>query len=105
MPKSLPGSNFIKGVADDTTVRLIRPSPRQPATAVERAVIATLSHVDKISLSTLVERVAGAVYREEVAMGAAILDIGLFGSKLFAHDVAAELSAGNGVLWSIERSG
>jgi hypothetical protein len=60
--------------------------------------------VYKISLSTLVERVAHDLYREEVTMGAAMVDIGLFGPDLFVHDIAEGISAGNGVLWSIEGS-
>ncbi|MGH7797330.1 MAG: hypothetical protein ACREQ2_20930 [Candidatus Binatia bacterium] len=93
-----------KANAADPKVRLIHPSPRGPATAVERSVVATLNNVDTLSLSSLVERVARDLYREEVAMGAGILDIGLFGPNLFIRDVAAELSAGNGILWSIETS-
>jgi hypothetical protein len=64
-----------------------------------------LNNAETISLSSLVQSVARDLYREQVAMGAGILDIGLFGDELFVRDVAAELTAGNGVLWSIESSG
>ena len=94
----------IKDNAADPKVRLINPSVREPATAVERSVIAKLNDVDTMSLSSLVERVARDLYRKELAMGAGILDIGLFGPDLFVRDVAAELSAGNGILWLIESS-
>jgi hypothetical protein len=41
----------------------------------------------------------------EVARGARVLDIGLFGPKLFINNVAFEFRAGNGKLWDIENSG
>jgi hypothetical protein len=56
-------------------------------------------------LRFLVDSVAREIYRQELAVGAGFLDIGLFGPNLFARDVAAELSAGNGVLWHIEDPG
>jgi len=37
--------------------------------------------------------------------GAWVLDIGLFGSKLFVPDVIGEIEARNGTLWQIEKPG
>ena len=101
--KPLPGGQPSTN-APDPDVRLIKPLPRQPATAIERLAVAALRHGSTTCLSSLVKRVARELYIEEVATGAGVLDIGLFGPDLFVHDVAAELSAGNGVLWYIESS-
>jgi len=97
-------SSRIKAKAPDRKVRLVKPSLREPSTAVERSVIATLNEVDTIAFGSLVKRIARDLYSEEVTMGAGILDIGLFGPDLFVDDVTAELKAGNGILWSIESS-
>jgi hypothetical protein len=83
--------NGVKPTTVDANVRLIKPPIREPATVVERSVVTTLNNVDTISLTSLVERVARDLYKKEVAIGAAILDIGLLGPDLLAHDVAAEL--------------
>jgi hypothetical protein len=86
----------------DPNVRLIKPSLKQPATAIERLAVAALRQGSTTSLSSLVNRVARELYNEEVARGAGVLDIGLFGPKLFNNAVACELRAANGVLWQFE---
>jgi hypothetical protein len=48
-----------------------------------------------------VKTVAGEVYAEELRKGSGVLDIGLFGSRLFSSDVVRELEGGDGVLWKI----
>jgi len=88
----------------DPSVRLIHPSPRQPATAAERLAVAALRQGSTTSLSSLVNHVARELYNQEVANGAWALDIGIFGPDLFAPDVALELRAGNRILWDIENS-
>jgi hypothetical protein len=81
---------------------MVNPSPRQPATTIERLTLAALTNEHTTSLSALVERVARELYSAELARGAATLDIGLFGPQLFAGEVASALAAGNGVLWRFE---
>jgi hypothetical protein len=88
----------------DPSVRLIKPLPRQPVTAIERLVVAALGQGNTTTLSSLINRVARDLYIKELAMGAGVLDIGLFGPDLLVHDVSAELSAGNSILWHIENS-
>jgi hypothetical protein len=88
----------------DPKVRLITPSRRQPETVIERLAMAALGHGGTTSLSSLINRVSRDLYREELAGGAAILDLGLFGPELFAQDVALELKAANGVLWRFDTS-
>lgn len=36
------------------------------------------------------------------AKGAAVLDIGLFGDRLFNRDIIQELRAGDGIFWEIK---
>jgi hypothetical protein len=88
----------------DPNVRLIVPSRRQPETAIERLATAALGHGGTTSLSALITRVSRDLYREELACGAAILDLGLFGPELFVKDVALELRAANGILWQFDTS-
>jgi hypothetical protein len=99
-----PAPNRLDVSRAEPNVRLIKPSPRQPETAIERLAVAALGHGATPSLSSLINRVAGDLYREELAMGAAILDLGLFGPELFVHDVALALKAANGILWQFDTS-
>ncbi len=84
-------------------MRLIDPPSRAPITSVERLTVATLKREGIIAFALLVERVASEVYSEELRNGAWILDIGLFGSRLFVPAVAGEIKARNGTLWQIEK--
>jgi hypothetical protein len=83
------------------TVRLLDPLHRSPATPIEKLAVATLKEREPTPLTTLVERVAHGVYLDEIRAGAWVLDIGLFGSRLFTRDVARELEAADGILWKI----
>jgi len=74
----------------------------EPGTPIERLVVAALAEQGALPLDLLVQRVAGEMYREFCRSGATILDIGLFGSKLFVRDVIAEIEARDGSLWRIE---
>ena len=62
----------------------------------------TLKEAGSSSLAVLVKRVSGELYRDELRKGAAVLDIGLFGDRLFNRDIVQELRAGDGILWEIE---
>jgi len=105
LKKKTSNGNATNTNPPDPNVRPIKPSLRQPATDIERLAVAALRQGSTTSLSSLVNRVARELYNEEVARGAGVLDIGLFGPKLFINDVAFELRAGNGILWDIESSG
>lgn len=87
----------------DDLVRLIEPSERAPITPVERLAVAILQRDGETPLGRLLERLASEIYRQELREGAGLLDIGLFGPKLFRSDIAAELKAGENRLWRIER--
>jgi len=84
-------------------VRLMDTPQRLPVTAFEQRVITKLTEKGPLSLGNLVKAVAGEVYAEELRKGSGVLDIGLFGSRLFSSDVIRELEDGNGVLWEILR--
>jgi hypothetical protein len=102
LKKKISNGNATNTDASDPNVRPIEPSLRQPATDIERLAVAALKQGSTSSLGSLVNHVARELYREEVARGAGVLDIGLFGPNLFINDVAFELRAGNGILWYIE---
>jgi hypothetical protein len=87
----------------DLIVRLIEPHSRPPVTPVERLAVSMLKREGKIPLRLLVEGVASDLYEEELRNGAWILDIGLFGSRLFVPEVAGEIKARDGTLWQIEK--
>ena len=91
--RSFPTRNII--------VRLEQGS-RQPETPVERLAVSVLASNGAMPLHTLAERVASELYRQELGQGAQVLDIGLFGSRLFLRDVIGEIQARNGTLWRIE---
>jgi hypothetical protein len=71
----------------DPDVRLIQPTPRQPATAVERLVVSRLKYKRGISFNSLVETVARDLYVQELANRASALDIDAIGPALFSHGV------------------
>lgn len=73
-----------------------------PAAPVERLVVEFLRREGRTSLEKLVEHVTRELYSEEIRRGAWALDIGFFGSRLFARDVNRELKAGEGILWEIK---
>jgi hypothetical protein len=50
-----------------------------------------------------VNEIAAELYTDELRNGAGVLDLGLFGSRLFSGDVMRELKAGDGILWEIEQ--
>jgi hypothetical protein len=91
-------------VAANSVVRLVDAPLRSPETPIEHRLIAALKKtVGALSFATLVKTVAAELYDEELRKGAAVLDIGLFGNRLFSRDIVRELTAGEGILWVIEK--
>lgn len=89
--------------ADRALVRLIDSPRRLPATPIEQQLVAALRKAGPASVATLVKRVADDLYKEELYKGAGVLDIGLFGGRLFNRDVVRELMAADGILWQIKQ--
>ncbi|HEY2919669.1 MAG TPA: hypothetical protein VGK77_11840 [Candidatus Binatia bacterium] len=84
-------------------VQLIDSPRRLPATPIEQRLSSALREAGPISLASLVKRVAAELYSDELRQGAAVLDIGLIGDRLFNRDIVRELTAGNGILWEIKQ--
>src|SRR5262245_41081157 len=82
-------------------VRIFSAASRSPITHIEIRLDASRRQTGAVSVSRLVKAVATDLYAEELHKGAGVLDIGLFGGRLFDHDVLRELKAGDGVLWEI----
>jgi len=102
---SLSRSNWagpFKAKAQGGVVRLIDSPPRLPATPLERRVVSTLKRAGAVSFEDLVKNVADELYAEELHKGSGVLDIGLFGGRLFDSDVVRELRAADGILWEIK---
>ena len=56
-----------------------------------------------MTLSGLVARVADQMYDEALSQGAASVDIGMFGAKLFHAEAAAVVERGDGIWWAIDK--
>jgi hypothetical protein len=102
-PNRSKWAGLFKGETNAPIVRLMDMPQRPPVTAFEQRVISKLTETGPVSLANLVKTVAGEVYAEELRRGSGVLDIGLFGSRLFSSDVVRELEGGDGVLWEIIR--
>ena len=89
-----------KPAADVAIVRLIDSPLRLPVAPIERRLLAKLK-AGPVSFEKLVRLVAADLYKEELRKGAGVLDIGLFGGRLFNNDVVRELKAADGILWEI----
>ncbi len=83
-------------------VRLVDTPRRQAETALELQIIAILKEAEAVSHDQLVQRIARDLYESELRRGAAAVDIGIFGSRLFEPEVAQTLRGGDGVLWQID---
>jgi hypothetical protein len=94
-------SRGVSAGTDTTVVHLINAPRRLPATPIERRLFASLE-AGPVPFTALVQRVADELYAEELRQGGAVVDIGLFGSRLFNRDVMQELDAANGILWEIK---
>jgi hypothetical protein len=106
------GSLFAIGRSDDAVlaaqaengvVRLLDSRSQPPSSPVQQQLLAVLNRSGAASVSSLVHAVAEDLYIEELRLGAGILDIGLFGSRIFHNDIIQELRAGDGTLWQIGR--
>lgn len=95
-------ADSLRAKAEERIVRLIDSPQRPPATPLEHRVASTLKRAGAVSFGDLVKTVADELYAEELHKGCGVLDIGLFGSRLFNSDVVRELNTGNGILWEIE---
>lgn len=95
-PHGVPNDDFAAA-----TVRLLHGN-RLPVTPMEKKLAAVIVAGNEIPIAQVIDAVAAELYREELQNGAATLDIGLFGKRLFARDVTRELIAGNGKLWEIQ---
>lgn len=81
------------------------PDPlRPPRSLAERSAAAWLDRVGSIPFDALVERVAHALYLDELRHGGWALDLGFLGPGLFVREAAQVIEAANGVLWLMEPS-
>jgi hypothetical protein len=99
----LNSDSAVRAKAYTAIVELLAVPRRLPTTPVEQRLIATLKQAGPVSFPRLVNRVAADLYIEELGKGAGVLDIGLFGDRLFNRDVVRELEAGDGILWEIKQ--
>jgi hypothetical protein len=75
--------------------------PKLPPSAdLVRWIISVLQTEGSMAWSDLVLRVAQRLYYDALRHGAASVDIGLFGERLFNAEAAAVLERGNGLWWA-----
>jgi hypothetical protein len=86
---------------DAVSVRPMGHPMRVPETLIEAQIVALLNKTGKMSYEQLVQQAAVELYRRELRHGAAAIDIGIVGSRLFHHDVIKTILAANGVLWNV----
>ena len=86
----------------ERVVRAIIPPVRAGENEIELKLIAALQSDGAASFGQLVQRISRDLFDEELRRGAAAVDIGIFGSRLFEPEVAQTLSAGAGTLWEID---
>ena len=89
---------------DEASVRLFATPARAPGTPIERLLVDTLLARGPLARHALVSHVATALYREELAHGGWLADLGILGARPFVPDVARALETARGVLWEIEGS-
>jgi hypothetical protein len=88
---------------DVMLVSLFNAPPHAPSMLVAERLAVALKQTGSMSFETLVTTVAEELYQQELRNGAAVLDIGLFGSRLFFPEVLGELRAGDGLYWEIKK--
>ena len=86
----------------ERVVRAIIPPVRSGENEIELKLIAALQSDGSVSSGQLVQRISRDLFDEELRRGAAAVDIGIFGSRLFEPEVAQTLSAGAGTLWEVD---
>ena len=89
------------GISAGPVVRLVDTPRRQAENEIELQIISILQKAGAVSHDQLVQRVARDLYEGELRRGAAVVDIGMFGSRLFEPEVARSLRAGDGTIWEI----
>src|SRR4030095_12167067 len=95
----IPLSDGTDKTEADHVVRFFDAPSRSPVTPIEIRVDAMLRQSGLVSLATLVKKIGADLYLEELHSGAGVLDIGLFGDRLFERDVLREVKAADGILW------
>jgi hypothetical protein len=88
---------------ENSIVRLLDSNSQTAVSPIQQRLLAVLNRTGAASVSSLVHAVAEDLYAEELRLGAGVLDIGLFGSRLFHNDVVQELRVGDEILWKISR--
>jgi hypothetical protein len=83
-------------------VRPRKPLDQQPTAPITQKVVLAVAQ-GAVPFPSLVRAISAELYEEELRKGAGVLDIGLFGSRLFHEDVVRELHAGDGIFWDIEK--
>ncbi len=96
-------SEVVASRADDGLVQLIDRPSRPPATAIEQRLTRALQDSGSVPSVQLVQAVAEGLYETELRRGAAVSDLGMFGSGLFTAEIVRELRLGDGILWKINR--
>lgn len=86
----------------EPVVRLIKPHPRSPVSDVEAWVVTLLAKENELPYGEVISRLAESLYRNELRAWGSAVDIGLFGSSLFAADARRALEAGKDELWEID---
>ena len=87
--------------------RLVAPmdSPAHgPLAAIDLWIVAQLQARGPMTLRDLVLCIANRMYQEALFNGAAAVDIGLFGAKLFHTEAASLVTRGDGMWWMIDQS-
>jgi hypothetical protein len=87
----------------EARVAAIDSQARRPVTDIDLWGLSVLQARGPMTLSDLVTRVADRMYRDAVRDGAACVDIGLFGAKLFHAEAAAFVARGDGKWWAIDK--
>ena len=101
-PSAEPPGRRVQAVGlGGRVVRLAEEAPRRPVTPVERLAVGWLAREGAMRFDLLAKQVAFQLYLDELGIGPWMLDLGLFGRDLFLPDVACELEAGDGILWTI----
>ena len=99
----LLASPFRNSAVAPAIVRPRKPLDRLPTAGISQKLVLAVAQAGAIPMERLVTMIAAEVYEEELRRGAGVLDIGLFGSRLFYEDVIRELHAGDGIFWDIDK--
>ena len=67
-------------------------------------VLSVLRAQGSMALNELLLRLAQYLYQDALRLGAAVVDIGLFGEGLFNAEAAAVLESGDGIWWAIGKA-